>query len=595
MGPLCLVSFSKISAIIPKGLVKNCRKNNAFAQADKAQIEIPLIKANKKMRNYIFSVGFWLFQISPVLAQRGNTAVMRPKLVVGIVVDQMRWDYLYRYYSQYGEGGFRRLLKQGFTCENAYINYMPSYTAVGHTCIFTGSVPSITGISGNDWTEQLTGAHVYCTEDTTVQPVGVSSSENGKMSPRNLLVSTITDELRMATNFKSRVVGISLKDRAAILPAGHTANAAFWMDDASGYFISSTYYMNQLPQEIVNFNKEKNIEKYLRGGWNTLYPINTYIESDSDNKVFEGKLPGETAPVFPHNIKTAYSINRSSFRSTPFGNSLTFDFAKTILDAYQLGQGSSTDFLTINCASTDYVGHLFGPNSIEVEDTYLRLDLDLASFFTLLDSKLGKGNYLVFLTADHGAAHAVRYSKENRIPADFYVTKDLLSNLNRLIGQKYGVNNAIRSGENFQINFDLGKIAAANADFDGIKKLAVDYLNKQPGVAYAVDMDKIQDAPIPEPIKTMIINGYNFKRSGQVEVIFQPAWLESYAQTGTTHGTWNPYDSHIPLIFMGWDIQPGASAMLVHMTDIAPTLATLLHIQPPNGNIGEPIVDMLRR
>jgi predicted AlkP superfamily pyrophosphatase or phosphodiesterase len=547
------------------------------------------------MKNQLITFVFCLFQMSITSAQPGITQVVRPKLVVGIVVDQMRWDYLYRYYGRYGSGGFKRLLKEGFSCENTYINYLPSSTAAGHTCIYTGSVPSISGIAGNDWTEQFTGARVYCTDDSTVQSVGVNSSPDGKMSPHNMLVSTITDELRIATHDQSRVLGISLKDRAAILPAGHMANAAFWLDDESGNFISSTYYMNKLPQTVENFNKERNIEQFLKSDWNTLYPIDTYIESDSDNKIFEGKLTGEAAPVFPHNIKSAYAKNRGSFRSTPFGNSLTLDFAKAMLDAYQLGQRDATDFLAINCASTDYVGHLFGPNSIEIEDTYLRLDLDLASFLSALDSKIGKGNYLVFLTADHGAANAVGFSQENRIPADFFVSKDIVTNLDQLILQKFGINKAIRSTENYQINFDLEKIAAANGDFDGIKKLAVGFLRKQPGIAYAVDMDNIQEAVVPEPIRTMIINGYNFKRSGQLQVIFQPGWLESYARTGTTHGGWNPYDTHIPLIFMGWDIQPGASAVKVHMTDITPTLATLLHIQVPDGSIGTPIVDLLSR
>ncbi|HLA60447.1 MAG TPA: alkaline phosphatase PafA [Puia sp.] len=547
------------------------------------------------MRKYIVLLLTFLIQTATIQAQPAGAPLVRPKLVVGIVVDQMRWDYLYRYYGMYGNGGFKRMLNEGFSCENTYINYLPSVTAIGHSCIFTGSVPSISGIAGNDWTEQLTGAHVYCTDDSTVQSVGVSASPDGKMSPRNLLVTTITDELRIATQFQSRVVGISLKDRAAILPAGHTANAAYWMDDETGSFISSTYYMNKLPDAVVKFNKEKNIEKYLQRGWNTLYPIETYIASDADNKSFEGKFPGESAPVFPHDIKTAYAKSHGIFRSTPFGNSLTFDFAKTILDAYQLGQGPATDFLTVNCASTDYAGHLFGPNSIEVEDVYLRLDQDLASFFTELDSKIGKGNWLVFLTADHGAANAVGYSQEKRIPSDFFVSNDIIAGLTQLIQQKFGISNAIRSGGNYQINFDLQKIVAANADFEGIKKLSVDYLKKLPSVAYAVDMEKIPDASIPEPIRTMIINGYNFKRSGQIQVVFQPAWLESWARTGTTHGTWNPYDTHIPLIFLGWDIHPGATANLVHMTDIAPTLATLLHIQAPNGNIGTPIVDLLAR
>ena len=546
------------------------------------------------MRKTFFTLVLSLFSVYSAWAQPNSKPVVRPKLVVGIVVDQMRWDYLYRYYSKYGDGGFKRLLSQGFTCENAYINDLPTFTAVGHTCIFTGSVPSISGITGNDWTEQLTGTRVYCTEDSTVQPVGVNTSPDGKMSPRNLLVTTIGDELRMATNYQSRVVGVSLKDRAAILPAGHTANAAFWLDDANGDFISSTYYMNKLPKEVENFNKEKNIERYLKDGWNTLYPINTYVESDPDNKKYEGLFPGESAPVFPHNIKSAYEKTHGSFRSTPFGNTLTLDFAKKIIEAYQLGSGTATDLLTINCASTDYVGHQFGPNSIEIEDTYLRLDLDLASLLAELDAKIGKGQWLVFLTADHGVAHTVGYSQENRMPADFFVTRDIVSNLNQLIQQKYGISQGVRSAENYQINFDLKKITSSNADLEGIKKLSVDFLKKQPGVSFAVDMEKIQDAAIPEPIRSMMINGYNFKRSGQIQVIFQPGWLETYAQTGTTHGTWYAYDTHIPLIFMGWDIHPGATASPVHMTDIAPTLATLLHIQAPNGNIGTPIVDLLK-
>jgi len=557
---------------------------------------IHLRKQFEMIRKYLTGLLFIPFFF--VLRGYGQTAgvgLSRPKLVVGIVVDQMRWDYLYRYYNRYGEGGFKRLINQGFSCENTLINYLPSYTAVGHTCIFTGSVPSIHGIAGNDWTDQLTGKHVYCTDDSTVQTVGAPPAPDGKMSPRNLLVSTVTDELRIATNFQSRVVGVSLKDRAAILPAGHAANAAFWLDDASGRFITSTYYMDRLPDWAEKYNNDKNISWLIADGWKTLYPVNTYTESDTDNQPYEGKLSGESAPVFPHDVKAAYAKNHGSFRSTPFGNTLTLDFARAALDGYQLGRGPATDFLTINCASTDYVGHLFGPNSIEVEDTYLRLDKDLAAFFSMLDEKVGKGQWLVFLTADHGAANAVGFMQKHREPADFFNSKNIVDTLDKLIQQKYGIDKAIRSAENFQIGFELKKVEEANADFSGIKALVVDFLKKQPGINYAVDIDRLQDAPIPEPIKTMIRNGYNYKRSGQVQVIFDPGWLETYAHTGTTHGSWNPYDTHIPLLFLGWNIQPGSSNATVHMTDIAPTVAALLHIQMPNGCIGVPITDLMKK
>jgi len=521
-------------------------------------------------------------------------SLSRPKLVVGIVIDQMRWDYLYRYYDRYGNGGFKRLLNEGFSCENTFINYLPSYTAVGHTCIFTGSVPALDGITGNDWTDQLTGGHMYCTADSSVASVGVPNAVEGQMSPRNLLVSTVTDELRIATNYQSKVIGVSLKDRAAILPAGHTANAAFWLDDASGYFISSTYYLKQLPDWVNQFNSQNKIGQFIKDGWNTLYPLNTYILSDSDNKAYEGKLAGETAAVFPHNIKNAYEKNKGFFRPTPFGNTLTLEFAAAAIDGYQLGKGVATDFLTINCASTDYVGHTFGPNSIEIEDTYLRLDQDLAKFFSMLDTKIGKDQYFIFLTADHGAANAVGYMQQNKLPAGFFISQLILDNLDRLLVSKFREEKLILSGMNYQINFDMKKINEKHLDFDAIKKSVVDYLQLQPGVNFAVDVSKIADAPIPESIKTMIINGYNSKRSGPVEVIFNAGWLESYAKTGTTHGSWNPYDTHIPLVFMGWGIRQGKSNATIHMTDIAPTVAALLHIQMPNASIGTPIRELIK-
>lgn len=544
------------------------------------------------MKRIIFISLLILYTLLGAFAQPGQSDLPPgPKLVVGIVVDQMRWDFLYRYYNHYGEGGFKRLLGEGFTCENAMINYLPSFTAVGHSCIFTGSVPSINGITGNDWTEQLTGKQVYCTADSTVTSVG-NESEDGKMSPRNLLVTTITDELRIASNFQSKVVGVSLKDRAAILPAGHAANAAFWLDDASGNFISSSYYMQQLPDWVNRFNKSDAIWELIKNGWNTLYPAEIYSQSDQDDEAYEGKFRGETSAVFPHKIQEYYKVNKGIFRATPFGNELTLDFAKAAIEGYQLGNGSATDFLTINCASTDYVGHMYGPNSMEVEDTYLRLDAELAKFFNFLDLKIGKGRYTVFLTADHGVAHAIGYMQQHHFPGEFLNAKPLIDSLNKRLSEKFGVEKLVRSGMNYQVNFDLQKIDAQHIDFDLVKKFATDYLQQQPGINYAVDLAKIGEAPIPEPIKTMIINGYNQKRSGSIQIIPVAGWFDGYSKTGTTHGTWNPYDTHIPLVFMGWGIPHGSSNRVIGMTDIAPTLAALLHIQMPNGCIGKPIEEL---
>jgi len=515
----------------------------------------------------------------------------RPKLVVGIVVDQMRWDYLYRYHDRYGSGGFRRLLDQGYSCEQTYISHLPSYTAVGHTTIFTGSVPSIDGITGNDWIDQASGKSQYCVSDTSVQPVG-GTSPAGNMSPRNLLATTITDELMLATNFHSRVVGVSLKDRASILPAGHTPTAAFWFDDAKGCFSTSTWYMRQLPEWVQKFNALGEPEKLAAGGWKTLYPIGTYTQSTEDNVPWEGLFKGEQAPVFPHDILKAYREDHDNIRSSPFGNTLTLDFARAAVEGYQLGQRDQTDFLTINCASTDYVGHKYGPNSIEVEDVYLRLDKDLETFLNYLDNKIGKNNYLLFLTADHGASHSIDFMKAHQLPGQLSGIRKIIQGLNDTLLKITGTKDLVISGTNYYVNFNQTKIKQAGLSVDSLKKASLAYLLHQDGIQYVVDMAHIAEANLPQRIQEMVTNGYNRKRCGSILLIPEPGWYDGYDK-GTTHGTWNPQDTHIPLVFMGWGVRHGALLRQVHMTDIAPTVAALLHIQVPNGNIGQTIPEVI--
>jgi len=517
----------------------------------------------------------------------------RPKLVVGIVIDQMRWDFLYRYHDKYEKGGFRRLLNEGFACENTMINYIPSVTAIGHTTIFTGSVPAIHGIAGNEWFDPKTGKSTYCTDDSTVQAVGTTNKGN-KMSPHNLLATTITDELMLATNFQSKVVGVSLKDRAAILPAGHNPTAAFWMDDASGKFVSSSYYLTALPEWVNTFNNSKAIDKLLANGWSPLLPIEQYTESTADDVPWEGVLKGAVNPVFPYDVQKIYALDHGSLRQMPFGNSLTLQFAKAAVDGYKLGQEKTTDFLTVNCASTDYSGHLVGPNAIEIEDVYLRLDRDLATFFTYLDQKIGKGNYLLFLTADHGAAHAEGFMEANKMPTGL-LAKDMQTRLENMLAGQFGSKKLVEGIENFQVTFNKNRIDSLNLDLDKIKTATVHFLQQQQGIQFAVDQDKISVASIPSPLKEMMINGYNEKRSGSVLMVTDPGWLPAYSKKGTTHSVWNPYDTHIPLIFMGWKIEHGTTYRTTHMTDISATLAALLHIQMPSGCIGSPITEVLTK
>lgn len=520
--------------------------------------------------------------------------VPRPKLVVGIVIDQMRWDYLYRYYERYQAGGFKRLLNEGFSCDNTNLDYIPTVTAAGHSCIYTGTVPAIHGIAGNDFIIQATGKSMYCTEDSTVHTVG-STSKAGEMSPRNLLTTTVTDELRLATNFRSKVIGIALKDRGGILPAGHTANAAYWFDDATGNWITSTYYMNDLPAWVKKFNDQKLPAQYLKQDWNTLYPINTYLQSTEDNSPkYEGKFAGTDAPSMP--VKTSQLMGKGFglIRSTPFGNSLTLDMAKAAIASEQLGKNTATDFLAVSLSSTDYVGHQFGINAVETEDTYLRIDRDLSSFFTYLDSTLGKGNYTVFLTADHGAAHNTAFLNDHNVPAGVWPAKEIMQNLNSLLEGKYGVKKMVLSLDNYQVNLNNAAIADKKISEYAVKQDCIAFLQKQSGVAFAVDMQNAQTANLPEALRSRIVNGYNIERSGVIQIILKPGWFDGHGATGTTHGTWNPYDTHIPLIFMGWGIQHGHTSLSTHMTDIAPTVAALLHIQTPNGAIGVPIVQVLK-
>lgn len=522
------------------------------------------------------------------LGQTSNTGgVERPKLVVGIVVDQMRWDYLYRYQQRYTDGGFKRLLNEGYSCENTLIPYVPSVTAIGHTCIYTGSVPSIHGIAGNNFV--IDGKKVYCTDDNTVKPVG-TTSEAGLMSPRNLWVTTIGDEMKLASNGRAKVVGVALKDRASILPAGHNPNGAFWFDDVTGHFITSSYYMNKLPRWVEAFNNKQLAKRYLSEPWNTLYPKDTYTESTSDKNEYEADVRPGVEATLPLNLPALYKkYGYGIIRNTPFGNALTFDMAKAAVDGELLGADAETDLLTVSCSSTDYIGHQVGTHAIETEDTYLRLDKAIADFLSYLDTKVGKGNYLVFLSADHGAMNNARFLQDCRIPAGNWDDKAMATQLNQVLVKTYpNVGDIVKTVMNYQVFFNHDVIQQHQLDFEKIKQIVLQVLKEDDNVLYACDMQKVMTESIPNVVKSRIINGYNRERSGDVVVLLKPNHY-AHGMKGTDHGAWNPYDTHIPLVFMGWGIKHGATTRPTYMTDIAPTIAALLHVQAPNGTVGQPI------
>lgn len=542
-----------------------------------------------------FCIGLLLSATLSLRAQE-PAAVDRPKLVVGIVVDQMRWDYLYRYYERYGNDGFRRLLNEGFSCHNTQLNYVPTVTAVGHSCIYTGSVPAIHGIAANYFRIAKNGPEIYCTDDPSVKGVG-SPSPEGRMSPVNLLTTTLPDELRLATNFRSKTIGIALKDRASILPAGHTANAAYWFDNTTGRWISSTYYMAKLPEWVEQFNRRDRAAQLLKQDWNTLYPIESYEQSTPDDTPYEQPFEAGERPVFP--VRTSALLKKQGYgviRNTPQGNTLTIEMAQAAIENEQLGADRTTDFLTVSFSSTDYIGHQFGVNAVETEDTYLRLDKELGDFFRFLDRQVGRGNYLLFLTADHAAAHNAGFMADRRLPAGEWQYDRTQQALDSLLYADYRASGLIRVSDSYQIYLNQSKIDSARLDARQIKETLLRYLNDScPEVAYAVDLDKAAVASVPQVIRECMINGYNPQRSGSIQLIVKPGWYDQMPGApgrGTSHGVWCRYDSHVPLIFMGWGIRPGKTLREVYTTDIAATVSALLHIQMPSGSIGRPITEI---
>lgn len=517
----------------------------------------------------------------------------QPKLVVGVVVDQMRYDYIFRYWDKFSEGGFKRLVNSGFFCKNTNYNYVPTYTGPGHAAIYTGTFPAVNGIIANDWYDKKSGSMIYCTEDKSVKPIG-SDSEAGLMSPKNLLVTTIGDELRLNSIQQSKVIGISLKDRASILPAGHSANAAYWFDGSTGNFISSSHYVNALPQWLNDFNAKKLPTEYLNKGWNTLLPIAQYTESTIDDKTYESTPNKKESPVFPYEYSKY--IKKEKFeiiRATPYGNSLTKDLAIATLKGEQLGKGKFTDMLCVSFSSTDYVGHSYGPRSIEIEDVYLRLDLDLQELFKALDAQVGAGQYVLFLTADHGAAEVPAYLKEQKIPAGLVDESEIEKQLKSYLFKEYG-DSLVLNSSNQQIFLNRKLINEKKWDLTSIQKKAAAFILEMDGIAetYAAEEIKV-NSYTNNSFKALLQNGYNFKRSGDVLFRFNVAYFDAVMPKGTTHGAEFSYDTHVPLLFMGWGIQSGSTVEAINITDIAPTICSLLNIPFPNGCTGKPIKAVL--
>lgn len=517
----------------------------------------------------------------------------KPRLVVGVVVDQMRFDYLSRFWDRFGEDGFRRIVGEGFICRNHHFGYSPTSTGPGHASVYTGTTPSMHGVIGNNWFDKDAGEEVYCAGDSEQTSVG-TTSDAGQNSPHRMLVTTITDQLRLHNQMRSKVIAIALKDRGAVLPGGHMANAAYWFEGGQqGNWISSSYYMDSLPTWVQEFNASGAAEAYKRI-WEPLEDLNTYVESGLDNTTYEGVFDGEQVPIFPHDLPALWDQNGEFglLRITPYGNSLTLDFALEALKAEELGKDQITDFLAISFSSTDYVGHFFGVNSKEVQDIYMRLDEDLARLLRALDRQVGEGAYTLFLTADHGAGQVPAYMQDLNVPGGYLDSEAMATRFREFLEYTYGTTDLVIHSSNNQIYLDHDLIRNLDLEADDVQETLAAELIGYEGIYKVYTAQQMMETEYLEGLPAILQNGFNQKRSGDLLLVLEPSVIQ-YSRTGSTHGSPHIYDTHVPLLFYGNGIRRGELYRKTYIRDIAPTLAALLGIAFPNGTTGIPIPEVL--
>ncbi|HEY1339972.1 MAG TPA: alkaline phosphatase family protein [Bryobacteraceae bacterium] len=480
-----------------------------------------------------------------------QAAPRKPKLVLAIVIDQFRYDYLTRFRSEY-HAGFDRLLTKGAVFTNARYEHFPTVTAIGHSTILSGATPSISGIIGNDWYDRDDGGKVTSVSDPKTQLLGGNGTGS---SPRRMLVDTVGDELKIADNGKSRVIGISLKDRAAILPAGHMADGAYWFDTRSGNFVSSTYYFADLPGWVKDFNATRPADKYQSATW------------------LNRKLPPAAPQLY------------SAIDASPFGNEMIESFAERALDAEQLGKRDVTDVLAVSFSSNDYVGHALGPDSPEVHEISVRTDAILEKLFQAVDRAVGLDNALVILTADHGVAPVPEVNTARKMPGGRIPAGTFTKTVQAALTEKYGEGQWIVSDSDHSLYFNLPLIEQKKLDRAEVNRFAADVALHLPHVFRVYTREQLMAGLAQEDqVARRVMNGFYVRRGPDVEILLEPYWM--YAATGTTHGTTFSYDSHVPVILMGAGIRPGRYYNPIAVNDIAPTLAAILEVETPFGSVG---------
>jgi predicted AlkP superfamily pyrophosphatase or phosphodiesterase len=549
------------------------------------------------MKRYII-IFFSILVFVKLSGQAAYIPPDKPHLVIGIIVEEMNYNQLEKFHDKLGENGIKKLINEGTYFKNASYEYLLTQSAPGHATIATGSEPSFHGITSDDWYIPLKNELISCTKDVNVNSVG-GSFESGLHSPVNLLVSTFSDELAMATNRKAKIFGIGLRESSAILSAGHTANAAYWFDNTTGTWMSSSYYIPSLPAWVNDFNAMKFSDSYLNSTWNLLKPFNYYADCLPDSNSFE--LGFNNVNYFPYDLKKLRSKNLFNFkndysllRETPFGNSFTTSFAIRLIQKEHLGKGDATDYLSICYSATDYIGHRFGPSSVEMGDAILRLDDDIKNLLTFLNDSLGKKNVLIYFTAAHGISEIPAVLEKNRIPSGYFQQNQALQLLRSYLNAVYGEGDWVKGYSEKQIFLNRTLIEDARLSLDDVQKKVARFLVQFTGVQAAYPYSAFEANDFGNGNLKRIINNFSPQRSGDVIVILNPGWVEKQSDFVTNYNSPYEYDSHVPLIWYGWTVNRATVTRQVNMTDIAATLSTLLKVPYPNACTGEPMFELFR-
>jgi Type I phosphodiesterase / nucleotide pyrophosphatase len=496
------------------------------------------------------------------------------RLVLLIAVDQFRYDYLTRFRAEF-TGGFKQLVTQGAVFTDANLEHYPTVTAIGHATMLSGATPSVSGIIGNDWFDRESGTTVQSVTDTTVKPLGADGAATA--SPRRLLVSTLGDELKLTSGAPKgaphapRVIGVSLKDRSAIMPVGRGADAAYWLDTKSGRFVTSTYYMNQEPAWVRAFNDRQMADDWIGESWTPLASPAPVLR----------RLPTEKGTTF---YEAVYG--------SPFGNDLLLEFASAALTQERLGQRGPTDALSVSFSSNDSVGHTHGPDSPQVRDISIRTDRVIGQLLARVDQLVGLRHTLVAFTSDHGVAPVPETLTARSLPGGRMTNKELFGPIEQALTARYGAGQWLMAtaGSSPYLNYAL--MRTLDLDPVDVRRVAADAGVQIPHVARVYTRDQLLRGDVPDDrIGRRVLRGFNAQRSGDLEIILEPFWMRQ--ATGTTHGTPYNYDAHIPLIVMGPRIKPGVYSNAVALNDLAPTLATILEIETPSGSSGRVLTEIL--